>query len=114
MIKVWIGPVSWGFKWKYDVRPTEVDEDMAHWLYLNDACHDGCVWAFRNCDNLVDMWDKLIESGRGHWFAWVCSRMGVWGKVTRAVDRDPSSWWVTAEVLREHADKLKELNPWRK
>jgi hypothetical protein len=42
-----------------------------------DACIDGAKWALSIGEDMVDVWDAMIEQGKHDWLIWTATRPGV-------------------------------------
>jgi hypothetical protein len=46
-------------------------------LKKHDACIDGAKWALSIGEDMVDVWDAMIEQGKHDWLIWTATRPGV-------------------------------------
>ena len=46
-------------------------------LKKHDACIDGARWAMSISEEMVDVWDAMIEQGKHDWLLWTATRPGV-------------------------------------
>ena len=43
----------------------------------HDACTEGARWALSISEDMVDVWDAMIEQGKYEWLIWTATRPGV-------------------------------------
>jgi hypothetical protein len=46
-------------------------------LKKHDACTGGAKWALSISEDMVDVWDAMIEQGKHDWLIWTATRPGV-------------------------------------
>jgi len=46
-------------------------------LKKHDACTGGAKWALSISEEMVDVWDAMIEQGKRDWLIWTATRPGV-------------------------------------
>lgn len=46
-------------------------------LKKHDACTGGAKWALSISEDMVDVWDAMIEQGKHEWLIWTATRPGV-------------------------------------
>ena len=46
-------------------------------LKQHSACIDGARWALSLSEDMVDVWDAMIEQGKHEWLIWTATRPGV-------------------------------------